>query len=203
MTEEEFFQKVWNHQKECKQLSEGDGGYNIKRGMAKVSSGYIEDLFALYLAEKRKSEDLYLIDKVTSMKFSKNGKSTTFKPDLSLINADNILFGYFDIKTNLGWNRDIDEYMKKKNHFISKIKGRKGWIRFSKNEVLNIEFNQKLKYKMVVIDGGNINELQVEANKKCIEKYENVELYILYDHYKNRINIEDFERLTTDSIVEN
>lgn len=203
MTEEEFFQKVWNHQKECKQLSEGDGGYNIKRGMAKVSSGYIEDLFALYLAKKNKTDYLYLIDKITSLKFSKNGKSTTFKPDLSVISSNNILFEYFDIKTNLGWNRDINDYMKKKNDFISKIKGRKGWIRFSQDEILNIEFDHKLKYKMVVIHGGNINESQIEANKKCIEQYDNVELYILYDHYKNRINTEDFERLITDSIVEN
>lgn len=203
MTEEEFLKKIWSHQKECKELSEGDGGFNIKRGMAKVSSGYIEDLFALYFAKKRKKDDLYLIDKITSIKFSKNGRSTTFKPDLSVINDDNILMEYFDIKTNLGWNRDIDNYVKKKNDFITKIKGRKGWIRFSKDEVLEIKFSNDLKYKMVVIHGGNINEVQIEANKKYIEKYENVELYILYDHYKNRINIEDFDRLMTESLVEN
>ena len=34
----------------------------------------------------------------------------------------------FDLKTNLGWNRDLAKYLKTKNEFINKIKGKKAWI---------------------------------------------------------------------------
>jgi hypothetical protein len=196
MTEKDFFDKVWTFQKQCKELSEGNGGYKIRRGQAKVSSGYIEDLFALYLAKKIDNHSLeFFVDKVTSLKFSKNGKATTFKPDLSIINEENVLTDYFDVKTNLGWNREIENYIKKKNDFIMKIKGKQGWITFSKDEKKNISFSDNLKYKMVVIYGGNINQEQLKINIEKVKDFENVELYILYDHYNERINLEDFELL--------
>ena len=82
MTQEEFVEKIHFFTRNAKKLIEGDGGYNIKRGMAHVTSGYVEDLFALYIAKKlNRSDLLYLVDKVTSIRFSKNGKATTFKPD--------------------------------------------------------------------------------------------------------------------------
>lgn len=204
MTEIEFLQKVWDHQKKCKELAEGDGGYNIIRGQAKVSSGYIEDLFALFLAKRINRKDLrYLVDKTTSLRYSKNGKATTFKPDLSIIDEENILTEYYDLKTNLGWNRDLEKYIKKKNEFVSKIKGRNGWIHFDKNNVLDIKFSETLKYKMVVIHGGNINETQLNKNLELVQDLEHVELYILYDHYNKRNNIEDFNRLyDLESLIE-
>lgn len=196
MTELEFFEKINNHREWCKNLAEGNGGFNIQRGQAKVMSGYVEDLFALYLAEKINKQDLqFLVDKTTSLRFSKNGRATTFKPDVSIITSDNVLTEYYDLKTNLGWNRDIEKYIKKKSDFISKIRGRKGWIHFSKENIQEITFSENLKYKMVVIHGWNINENQLNKNIELVKKFENVELYILYDHYNQRNNIEDFNRL--------
>lgn len=196
MTEKEFFDKIWVFQKKCKELSEGDGGYKIRRGLAKVSSGYIEDLFAVYLAKRINRHDLeYLVDKSTSLRYSKNGRAITFKPDISIINEDNILTEYYDIKTNLGWNRDIEKYITEKNKFMEKIKGREGWIYFSTDEKKLITFSSELKYKMVVIDGGNINQTLLNKNIEVVKQFENVELYILYDQNNKRINSEDFHRL--------
>lgn len=196
MTELEFFEKINNHREWCKNLAEGNGGFNIQRGQAKVMSGYVEDLFALYIAKKINRQDLqFLVDKTTSLRFSKNGRATTFKPDVSIITSDNILTEYYDLKTNLGWNRDIEKYIKKKSEFISKIRGRKGWIHFSKDNIQEITFSEKLKYKMVVIHGWNINEKQLNRNIEAVKEFDNVELYILYDHYNKRNNIEDFNRL--------
>ncbi len=196
MTEVEFLQKVWDHQKRCKELAEGDGGFNIIRGQAKVSSGYIEDLFALFLAKRINRKDYrYLVDKTTSLRFSPKGKATTFKPDVSIINSDNVLTEYYDLKTNLGWNRDIEKYIKKKNDFVSNIRGRKGWIHFGKDNKQEITFSDSLKYKMVVIHGGNINKELLDKNIELVKNLENVELYILYDHYNQSNNIEDFNRL--------
>ncbi|MDM1362502.1 hypothetical protein [Myroides marinus] len=196
MTELEFFEKINNHREWCKNLAEGNGGFNIQRGQAKVMSGYVEDLFALYLAKKINKQDLqFLVDKTTSLRFSKNGRATTFKPDVSIITSDNVLTEYYDLKTNLGWNRDIENYIKKKSEFISKIRGRKGWIHFSKDNIQEITFSENLKYKMVVIHGWNINENQLNRNIEVVKEFDNVELYILYDHYNQRNNIEDFNRL--------
>jgi hypothetical protein len=199
MTQEEFIEKIRLHTKDAKNLIAGDGGYNIYRGMAHVTSGYVEDLFALYLAKKLNRMDLqYLVDKVTSIRFSKNGKATTFKPDVSIINSENVLTHYFDLKTNLGWNRDLAIYLKTKNEFINKIKGKKAWIRFDKENIQAITISSKLKYKMVVIYGWNINKSQMAENIRIASEFENVELFVLnnLDETKSLIiGNQDFERL--------
>lgn len=165
MTQEEFVEKIHFYTRNAKNLIEGNGGFNIHRGMAHVTSGYVEDLFALYLAKKLDRMDLqYLVDKVTSIRFSKNGKATTFKPDVSIINSESVLTHHFDLKTNLGWNRDLAIYLKTKNEFIDKIKGKKAWIHFDKENVQHITISSKLKYKMVVIYGWNINKNQVREH---------------------------------------
>ncbi|WP_459211408.1 hypothetical protein [Aquimarina rhabdastrellae] len=65
MTEVQFFEKVHQKYKDSNHLLEGDGGFNIKRGMAHVMSGYLEDLFALYIAQKVNRKDVeYFVDKV-------------------------------------------------------------------------------------------------------------------------------------------
>lgn len=204
MTEVEFIDKIREQSRAAKNLLEGNGGFNIKRGMAHVISGYVEDIFALYIAKKINRLDYqYLVDKVTSIRFSKNGKATVFKPDVSIINADNVLTHYFDLKTNLGWNRDLQLYLKQKNDFINKIKGKKAWIHFSKEDVQNITFSEKLKYKMVVIYGGNINKTQLNENIRIAKEFENVELFILYkllDDKDHIVDLEDFERLHTETL---
>jgi hypothetical protein len=169
--------------------------------MAKVISGYTEDLFALYLATKINRKDLlYLVDKVTSIKFSPKGETTSFKPDVSIINEQNVLTHYYDIKTNLGWKRDLTEYLKEKNVFIDKIRGRKAWIRFSKDNTMHITISPRLKYKMVVLYGGNINKDQMLENIRLANSYENIELYILHqpqEDKSNLISFQDFNRLHT------
>jgi hypothetical protein len=204
MTEVEFIDKIREQSRVAKNLLEGNGGFNIKRGMAHVISGYVEDIFALYIAKKINRLDYqYLVDKVTSIRFSKNGKATVFKPDVSIINANNVLTHYFDLKTNLGWNRDLQLYLKQKNDFINKIKGKKAWIHFSKEDVQNITFSEKLKYKMVVIYGGNINKTQLNENIRIAKEFENVELFILYkllDDKEHIVDLEDFERLHTETL---
>lgn len=199
MTESEFISKIGAHAIKSRELAEGNGNYNIQRGMAKVISGYSEDLFALYLATKINRKDLlYLVDKVTSIKFSPKGKATTFKPDVSIINDQSILTHYYDLKTNLGWKRDLTKYLKEKNDFIEKIKGRKAWIRFNNEEKREITISPKLKYKMVVLFGGNINKNQMLENIRLANSYENIELFILHkpqEDKSNLISLEDFNRL--------
>ena len=122
MTEIEFFEKIHIKYKESNLLIEGDGGFNIKRGMAHVMSGYLEDLFALFIAKKINNPELeFYVDKVTSIRFKINEKAKSFKPDLMII-ENGVMTHYFDLKSNLGWNRNAENYLINKNDFISNLK---------------------------------------------------------------------------------
>jgi len=199
MTAQEFVDKVNQQYFIAHNLHEGDGGYNIIRGMAHTVSGYLEDVFALYMAQKIDNKNFqYLVDKVLSIRFSKNGKATTFKPDLTILN-DSVVTHYYDLKTNLGWNRDLEKYLKQKNDLIERIKGRDGWIHFSKENVQNITFSKNLKYEIVVFNGWNINPEHLSINVNFAATLENVEFHVLNNWNKAEdkmsIDLKAFDRL--------
>lgn len=200
MTEIQFFEKVHQHNKDSNLLYEGDGGFNIKRGMAHVMSGYLEDLFALYIAQKVNRIDVeYFVDKVISIRFSDGEKAISFKPDLAIID-DGVMTHYFDLKSNLGWNRNAENYMLDKNRFIEKLKGQNAWIRDKHDKsVSNIKISNTLQYNMVVVFGGNINSTQMDNNLKVSNGLENVQLHVLHrkrkDETHEAIDIEAFEAI--------
>tara|TARA_B110000114_G_C15036777_1_gene375281 strand:+ start:344 stop:961 length:618 start_codon:yes stop_codon:yes gene_type:complete len=182
MTGKKFIDKVINHKDKANELIEGDGGFNIKRGMAHTISGYVEDLFALFIATNVNcKENEYLVDKVISIRFNENEKAKSFKPDLAIVN-NNLLTHYFDLKTNMGWNRHFDIYLKEKNAFIEKLKNRNAWIRHNKKEVQEINISEDLTYQMVVVFGWNINKDLLQNNLEIAKNYPNVKVNILYAH---------------------
>lgn len=192
MTEKEFVNKVNEHYARAHDLYEGNGGYNIQRGTAHVISGYLEDLFALYMAQKIDSkENLYLLDKIMSIKIIKNERALSFKPDLAIL-QHGVLTHYYDLKTNLGWNRYLENYLREKDALIQKIRERRGWIHFSKENVQTITFSEHLKYQMVVFNGFNINSKDLQSNIKYAASLENVELHILntYNEKDGTLNID-------------
>jgi len=179
MTNQEFVDKINREYQIANNLLEGNGGFNIIRGTAHPVSGYMEDLFALYMAKRlNKASYQYLVDKLVSFRISRKGRATTFKPDLAIL-ENNELNEYFDLKTNLGWNRDLEKYLAKKNELIRNIKGKNGWIHFSSENIQNITFSNELKYKMVVFNGWNINPKQLLKNIEFASLLENVEIFIL------------------------
>jgi hypothetical protein len=179
MDKEEFIEKIQAHRKRCEGLMEGDGGYKIRRGMAHVISGYVEDLFALFIAKNLNQNDLeYYVDKVTSIRFNQNEKAKSFKPDLSIVN-NTIMSHYFDLKTNMGWNRHFEEYLKEKNDFIDRLKGEKAWIHWDEKDQ-QITISPNLKYQMVVVFGWNINQKLLKENLIKAKAFSNVEVHVLY-----------------------
>ena len=199
MTEQEFVDKVNKQYSIAGNLHEGNGGYNIYRGTSHVISGYLEDLFALYMAEKNDRKDYqYLVDKLLSIRFSKNGRATSFKPDLTILN-NNIVTHYYDLKTNLGWNRDLEKYLKEKNDLIQRIQGKEAWIHFSNGRVQNITFTKHLKYQIVVFNGWNINPDHLAINVEFASRLENIEFHILNTWNKKEgtlnIDLKAFESL--------
>lgn len=193
----EFFNKIERHQKIAAGiLEENTNGYTIKRGMAHVISGYLEDLFAVYIAENIKDRTLrYYVDKVTSIRLENIKKAISFKPDLSIVKNETLTH-YFDLKTNLGWNRDFVQYLEIKNNFIDSIKGKKAWIRWDES-VEEIYISNTLKYQMVVLYGWNINQERLHENLQKASSYKNVEVHILSHQSSedNKPNLEAFSKI--------
>jgi hypothetical protein len=196
MDKVEFIEKIQTHRKRCEGLMEGDGGYKIRRGMAHVISGYVEDLFALFIAKNLNQNDFeYYVDKVTSIRFNQNEKAKSFKPDLSIVN-NTIMSHYFDLKTNMGWNRHFEKYLKEKNDFIERLKGEKAWIHWDDKDQ-QITISPNLKYQMVVVFGWNINQKLLKENLIKAKSFSNVEVHVLYtnkfDNTGYEINEQAFE----------
>ncbi|MCR8666229.1 hypothetical protein NO995_00900 [Aestuariibaculum sp. M13] len=217
VSSEDLIDKISKQVYQSRELIEGNGGFHIRRGMAHKISGYCEDLFALYIAQHINRHDYqYYVDKVISTKFEGDKKSTSFKPDLAIINEQNVLTHYFDLKTNLGWNRHLKDYLTKKNEFITNLKAKgeawitskKEWLALEDKEGKEIEFNRRfplpdyqkitisdsLKYHMVVIFGGNINEKDMVKNMDIANGFDkNIALDVLYQN--NTINNTAFSNI--------
>lgn len=200
MTEIEFFEKIHQKYKESNLLMEGDNGFQIKRGMAHTVSSYLEDLFAVFIATKINRRDIaYYVDKIISIRFNEGEKAKSFKPDLMIINNGQLTH-YFDLKSNLGWNRDAQEYLTNKDAFIKKIKGRPAWIRDKYDKsVQHLEISEDLKYHMVVVFGGNINQKTMDTNIHLAQNLKHVSIDVLHQKRKEEshsaINNEAFENI--------
>lgn len=185
MTEKELINSIIEKAKDARNLIEGNDDFNIKRGMAHSISGYCEDAFALYIARKLQNPELnFFVDKVISTKFEGHKRSTSFKPDLAIVTPENVLTHYFDLKTNLGWNRYLKEYLQKKNTFIeSLISHNKAWVTGKKEwsdfNTLSLNISPELKYHMVVVFGGNINDRTMKENLEFASNLKYIELNVL------------------------
>ena len=76
-------------------------------------------------------------------------------------------------------------------------------MQFDKENVQDITISGKLKYKMVVIYGWNINKNQMAENIRLANEFENVELFVLnnLDEAKSLIiDNQGFERLHTEIV---
>lgn len=198
MTEQEFINKIFEHSHKAKNLMADPGEYNIQRGMAHSISGYVEDLFAVYIANRIGRKDYqYLVDKVISTRLEGKTRSKSFKPDLMIVNTTGLMTHYFDTKTNLGWNRDLRSYLREKCDFIKSIRGQKAWIHYADKPAQTIEIAQDLKYQMVVLFAWNISPLQLKENRSIAAEYADcIDFHVLYtqkEQEKNEYELNEYE----------
>lgn len=218
ISKEDLINNIKKQVHKSRGLLEGNGGYHIRRGMAHTISGYCEDIFALYVAQYLDRNDLsFYVDKVISTRFEGYKKSTSFKPDLAIVDENNVLTHYFDLKTNLGWNRHLEKYLIEKKKLVEDLKihkkawitSKKSWlekldaddnkIAFNNEYVLparqEITISDNLKYHMIVVFGGNINSETMEENYRIASSLCNVKLDVLYEHQKiNDISFDNIHK---------
>lgn len=188
MTSQEFIAKYHEYGEQAKKLNEllpDYEGFQIKRGMAHSISGFAEDLFAVYVAKKMNRKDVqFLVDKVISVYLEGRHKAKSFKPDLAIID-NNVMTHYFDMKTNLGWNRDFIGYLGEKNEFMRQLKTARPWVRFDKNNIQGLSVSEACKYQMVVVYGDNINQNLLKNNIELAKQYEHVNVHVLCPKNEN------------------
>jgi hypothetical protein len=190
----------------------------IKRGMAHSISSYVEDLFAVYVANKIKQPAYQIfIDKVISYKLEGFSKSKSFKPDVFVLapspsnSIDSDLFvatHYFDLKTDLGYNREgFGRFIESKSDFIKSIRGKEVWTSYldsstGEYEKIRIKISENITYSIIVVIDWNINKKtlqslrQIAGNPDCL-----VDFLILLNFNKDNsgaieTNENDFDALT-------
>lgn len=211
MSSEEFIEKIIEAYVKARQLTYGNGGYDLNRGMSHSSSGHAEDLFGLYLAKFLDRQDLtFLVDKVISVRVPGEKKVTSLKPDLAII-SEGVLIGYFDLKMDLGWNRHIQPYLLDKVKLVNKLRGNTAWYKKGGSKV-TLKVSDSLIYQIVVLSGHNINQALLTSHNLFCANQPDLRFYVLTsgvhlnfyrEEERQNINIhtEEFDRLKQDTLA--
>lgn len=180
MSNEEFIDHVIQYYEESRFLSCDNMNGQIVRGKSHSISSKSEDLFAHWLAKTIHNEELlFFVDKPISFEnpYKEKPKTKTIQPDVLII-KDSEVKSYADIKMDLGWKRDLTEYLNLKNELISRIRGRGCWYK-NGNQRFNLNFSDSLIYQVVVLSGENISKDKLNINIQHATQLEFVELYVL------------------------
>ena len=200
MTPREFIDKIIEAYWMAGDLACGEKDKRLTRGLQSPISSSAEDWFAFFIASKFPDEELeFFIDTNISLKYEGDKKTYSIRPDLYII-KDNIITHYFDVKTDLGWNRNFSPYLEGKEQRMKKIQGRT-----CKSKTRMLTFSENIKYQVVLLHGGN--GAKIEDYRQTATNLENVEMYVLTqgDHPNFKVkekttpNESEFQRLIADT----
>lgn len=148
----------------------------LHRGRSHSIASTAEDLLAYYLANKIKADAIF-IDQPVTIRHSKN----QVYPDL-VIGRKGELVGFIDLKTDIGWHRDLlYSLCKEKYKWLHNVRGKECKIRdgLEKTDTL-YKVSEKASFNIVIISDQNIKleklKKQVIESKKLNP---DVEVFIL------------------------
>ena len=100
-------------------------------------------------------------------------KTYAIYPDIAVI-KDNQVVNLFDIKMDLGWNRDFFPFCKEKQELIDEIKGidvkaKDGATKAQKS----YKVSQTIKYNIVIVSNENISQQKRQDNENKIANLDN------------------------------
>lgn len=184
MTEKELIEKIVTLYKEARVTT--ILRKNIRRGRSHSVSSRVEDLFAIYIAEQLEDHNgelpeniELLIDQPFTYKIG--NKTYSIYPDIAIIQDSNVI-KLFDIKMDLGWNRDFFQFCKSKQDLINEIRQKDTKAKDgATKEQRSFCFSNDLKYNIVIVSNENISKAQREKNQKLIKDLDKnkIELFIL------------------------
>ena len=158
---------------------------NISRGRSHSVSSKVEDAFAFYISELLydNSNDIpdnmeLLIDQPFTYY---TDKTYSIYPDIAVI-IDKEVVKLFDIKMDLGWNRDFFPFCEGKQYLIDEIrnlevKAKNGTTKEQKS----YKFSQTLKYNIVIVSNENISQEKRADNQMKIATLDKnkIEVFVL------------------------
>lgn len=158
---------------------------NIRRGRNHSISSKVEDLFAVYIAELLSDNSDSLPDNIELLidqPFTYlTDKTYAIYPDIAVI-INRKVVKVFDIKMDLGWNRDFYPFCKEKQELIDEIQGLnvKAKDGATKAETF-YQLSQSLKYNIVIVSNENISQKKREENENRISTLDKnkIEVFIL------------------------
>ena len=176
----------------------------LSRGRSHSVSSQVEDLFAYFLSLNFVGEINYLIDQPLN-----HGKNQLC-PDITLV-EQGVVCHLFDVKTDLGWNRDgLSAFCAKQSDRLRDFDG----IELSATDGMTkkkytIKSDGNLQYHVVIISGLNISSEKLSKQLIEVEKLDKVHVYVLYpQHHPNYygtdidsfvmsvlVNDKDFDRI--------
>ena len=158
---------------------------NIYRGRNVSISGYLEDLFAKFIATNNpKKEFDYLIDQPMSFPSSNLDKQVTKYPDIVIQSQqDGVITHLIDMKTDLGWNRNgMLEFCNEWEGIIESSKNKETNFKDGKTKVEKKgKFSKNLHLHIVVASRINSGKTIWEHYKEIETSLKNVSIYILSD----------------------
>lgn len=133
MNEQEFIKVIRDLYLKSRDLIHYSHEYKLQRGLSHSISGATEDLFGVFIAKHLDDKDIELwVDKNISINLDDEKRVKSFRPDLFII-KNNVMTHYFDLKMDLGWSRNLKDYLSEKESFISDIKAKStSWYTDSK-----------------------------------------------------------------------
>lgn len=134
---------------------------NIIRGTAHTISSYAEDIFAEYISEFIDKDEFEVwIDpqiSVDGLRNKSEKRTLLFRPDVCIFRrATSVVEMIFDLKMDLGFNRELIKHVNDRIEEMSKFRGAKGRCKISGKK--EISFNPHLVWNYIVISEKNISE---------------------------------------------
>jgi hypothetical protein len=182
---------------------------NIHRGRIHSIYSLVEDFFGVYIDNLLQENNEYFqnnFEILIDYPFvCKAGKTKTFYPDIAVI-KNNVIIKLFDIKMDLGWNRNFLPFCEEKSNFMELLLKNKIVEIRKNNQKLIYQVSPLIKYNIVLISNENISKKDRENNIENISKNENLNIYILTEgvHLNNiseetksklKIRDNDFDKL--------
>lgn len=176
MTDKEFIDKIIDLYKEARVTT--IIRKNIRRGRNHSISSKVEDLFAVYISELLSENIEILIDQPFTYH---TDKTYAIYPDIAII-KDNQIIKIFDLKMDLGWNREFYPFCNEKQNLIEEIRGLEVKAKDgTTKEQRNYTISQEVKYNIVIVSNENISKKNRDANEAQISKLDKnkIEIFIL------------------------
>lgn len=139
-------------------------GNNIFRGHTRSISTDVEDYIAVFISELLPKNYTIMLDPTITIGTQKR------RPDLVIIDDENVLFAILEIKSNTGYCRIANHVLDSILNFKEQLSIEKNFkCQFSSGEAIEVVFSDKVKLFFVSLTDFNNNEKNHLSNKNYAE----------------------------------